>query len=190
MSDATSREIYLEGLRLLVRSVEAERDEAIAERDQVLAVVGQRIAALDHKLSIIRNMLEGGSATPPAAIRAHQVLESVTQVAQVGVGVSPRKWREDVVRRVGNLLAGGLQMRTDAIYAELRAQGVDFRDLANPQRRLLQILSQDPQFQADRKLGWSLAREPFPSIQASALAPEDAEQPELGKEAHDAEQQP
>jgi hypothetical protein len=68
-----------------------------------------------------------------------------------------RPWKEQVTKRLIELLEGGKRDTASNLYAALEAEGVDFSGISNPVHRLTQIMSADPSFEANRAEGWGLS---------------------------------
>lgn len=181
---AIQKDLFVEGLRLLLNSATAERAAAKDEHERMVHAAGiaaQRVRGLDQKIIHIKAAIEQMDLTtgqagalpilplpalPPLNPECSDAAAADAAPADAGSSdaTSARKWREDIVRRVENMLTGGFQLSTSAIYTELIRQNINFRDLKNPQHRLVQILSTHPQFLSDRRNGWSLSGLSFPSI--------------------------
>ncbi|BEP61265.1 hypothetical protein GmRootV213_18190 [Variovorax sp. V213] len=186
-------DIVVEGMQLLLQQVEGEVARAEADHQRLVEAVTLARARVDallakrHKIvaalsakALIELQPTSPSTPPISAATAAAILIGRPMLFGGGpptsspmqqVFQSRRAWRADVIRRIENLLRPGRPLATKAIFDELSAQNVDFSGIKNPLHRLVQIMSETPHLHSDRKLGWSLASAPFPSIDNAALAP-------------------
>ncbi|WP_398493788.1 hypothetical protein [Variovorax sp.] len=175
-------DLLVEGMKLLLEQVESEVDRAESEHQRLveaLTMARARLDALNTKRKKIVAALSAkalvklppGTATAarPMAFGGGTSLPMPLPLPILQPGQNRRAWRTDVTRRIENLLRPGRAMVTRAIFEELVAQNVDFGGIKNPLHRLVQIMSETPHLQADRKHGWRLTSPPFPSIDSAAL---------------------
>jgi hypothetical protein len=67
-----------------------------------------------------------------------------------------RLWKSEVIEKLVSKLSDGRRATALELHAALEADGVDFRGIFNPVHRIVQIMSADSRFEANRAEGWGL----------------------------------
>jgi hypothetical protein len=134
------------------------RAELVAERDKAIAKAAEpfnlQIAEIDNYLGQ-SGPVDRGTALPDAMLNGADGTLTLVQVKR-GDWNAAREVTKAVVKAVKEMLDGRAAMGTDAILKSLEGRGIRIPH-ENPKKRLVQILSANPEFKNLRGLGWALA---------------------------------